>query len=86
MIKCRALTFIVQHGKTIQPNGELYLTQNQVDRLEGKVEVVEQEQTTKETEIVEIDAVEETTPEPEVETEVVEEKPTPRKRTTKKDK
>lgn len=92
MPKYRSNAFLVQNGATVRPDENLILTEEQAERLGNKVTLLEEPQEVAETpeEVQEVQEPEvEETPEevqPEAEIEVQEEKPAPRKRSTKKDK
>lgn len=91
MPKYRSNAFLVQNGATVRPDENLILTEEQAERLGNKVtlleepqEVVETPEEVQEEPAKEPEAQEEAQPEAEIE--VQEEKPAPRKRSTKKDK
>lgn len=81
MPKYRSNAFLVQNGATVRPDENLILTEEQAERLGNKVTLLEEPQEVAETP----EEVQEET-QPEAEIEVQEEKPAPRKRSTKKDK
>lgn len=91
MPKYRSNAFLVQNGATVRPDENLILTEEQAERLGNKVTLLEEPQEVAETpEEVQGEPAKE--PEvqeeaqPEAGIEVQEEKPAPRKRSTKKDK
>lgn len=88
MPKYRSNAFLVQNGATVRPDENLILTEEQAERLGNKVTLLEEPQEVAETpeEVQEAQEPEVEEAQPEAEIEVQEEKPAPRKRSTKKDK